>query len=135
MSELTVAEWVKALRSDEYKQGWGLLRSGDEYCCLGVACDVAGVANACEGTLYSYVFSNSGVPGIYRISEATERRLNEAACSNDYLTSKYFPETTEDMGRGFVTDLMSANDDLELSFSEIADVIEAVLPADFIITL
>lgn len=36
------ALWIKALESDEFKQGEGRLRSfGDEYCCLGVACEIA----------------------------------------------------------------------------------------------
>lgn len=36
-------KWVAALRSGEYKQGQSLLLNGDnEYCCLGVACKVAG---------------------------------------------------------------------------------------------
>lgn len=33
-------EWVKSLRSGEYEQGQGRLRIGDEFCCLGVACDL-----------------------------------------------------------------------------------------------
>lgn len=39
------AQWVAALRSDEYKQGIGqltYLNDGEEYhCCLGVLCDLA----------------------------------------------------------------------------------------------
>ena len=36
------AEWVAALRSGEYKQGTGVLRSeANEFCCLGVLCDLA----------------------------------------------------------------------------------------------
>lgn len=41
-------DWIKALRSGNYKQGSGALASEHEYttktsyCCLGVACDVAG---------------------------------------------------------------------------------------------
>src|SRR4051812_48603183 len=34
---------VEALRSDKYNQGRSRLRHGDEYCCLGVACDISGV--------------------------------------------------------------------------------------------
>ena len=34
-------EWIKALRSGQYKQGYRQLRSKIGYCCLGVACDVA----------------------------------------------------------------------------------------------
>lgn len=33
-------EWLRALRSDEYRQGTGTLRYGNEFCCLGVLCDV-----------------------------------------------------------------------------------------------
>jgi hypothetical protein len=36
-------KWVEALRSGRYKQGRGVLRSSDdEFCCLGVACDLFG---------------------------------------------------------------------------------------------
>lgn len=36
-------QWVDALHSEEYKQGTGGLRTGqdrNEYCCLGVLCDL-----------------------------------------------------------------------------------------------
>jgi hypothetical protein len=33
--------WVRALRSGKYKQGKNQLRSGDRFCCLGVACELA----------------------------------------------------------------------------------------------
>lgn len=32
--------WLKALRSGEYKQGKEYLRRNDEFCCLGVLCDI-----------------------------------------------------------------------------------------------
>ena len=34
-------EWVKALRSGEYKQARKSLRKGNKYCCLGVLCDLS----------------------------------------------------------------------------------------------
>lgn len=34
-------EWVKALRSGEYTQGREWLRRSDNFCCLGVLCDLA----------------------------------------------------------------------------------------------
>lgn len=44
MRNVTKEEWVTALRSGEYRQGKGFLRnSDDEYCCLGVLCDLAGM--------------------------------------------------------------------------------------------
>lgn len=36
--------WVAALRSDEYTQGAGCLKTADgNYCCLGVLCKIAGI--------------------------------------------------------------------------------------------
>ena len=32
--------WIKALRSGEYKQARYVLRHEDNFCCLGVACDI-----------------------------------------------------------------------------------------------
>lgn len=32
--------WQEALRSGEYKQGAGSLRVDEQYCCLGVLCDL-----------------------------------------------------------------------------------------------
>lgn len=33
-------KWATALRSGEYNQGYGRLRDGDSFCCLGVLCDL-----------------------------------------------------------------------------------------------
>ena len=45
MTKLTEAQerWVTALESGEYKQGRDRLRDGDDFCCLGVACDLSGL--------------------------------------------------------------------------------------------
>lgn len=40
MNQEVKEKWVRALRSGEYKQGGGVLRSGDRFCCLGVLCDI-----------------------------------------------------------------------------------------------
>lgn len=37
-------KWVEALRSGKYKQGKGALHNADSFCCLGVLCEVMGVA-------------------------------------------------------------------------------------------
>jgi hypothetical protein len=34
-------EWIKRLRSGFYKQGKEHLRYDDEYCCLGILCEIA----------------------------------------------------------------------------------------------
>ena len=35
-----IALWVKALRSGKFKQTRDVLRRGDKFCCLGVACEI-----------------------------------------------------------------------------------------------
>lgn len=35
-----VKKWVAALESGEFQQVKGFLRAGDQYCCLGVACEL-----------------------------------------------------------------------------------------------
>lgn len=60
-------KWVAALRSGEYRQGRGALRSGDEYCCLGVACDLyskeTGVSWESEAeTTFVYLGQNAVLP-------------------------------------------------------------------------
>lgn len=44
MKKEIAEKWVTALRSDKYEQGAGALRSEDDYCCLGVLCDISGLA-------------------------------------------------------------------------------------------
>lgn len=41
LDEEFVRKWIEALRSGEYKQGRNQLRTGDSFCCLGVACDIS----------------------------------------------------------------------------------------------
>lgn len=40
----TLKAWVKALRSGEYRQAKGYLKSNEGYCCLGVLAEVKGVS-------------------------------------------------------------------------------------------
>lgn len=42
MNKVIRQKWIDALRSGEYKQGKGRLRNSEnEFCCLGVLCDLA----------------------------------------------------------------------------------------------
>jgi len=40
MNKERALKWADALESGEYEQGTGTLRAGDQYCCLGVLCDL-----------------------------------------------------------------------------------------------
>jgi hypothetical protein len=40
LTKEVMLDWITALRSGRYQQGKGYLRSNNEYCCLGVLCEV-----------------------------------------------------------------------------------------------
>lgn len=40
MDQRVKEKWIAALRSGNYEQGRSALRSGNQYCCLGVLCDL-----------------------------------------------------------------------------------------------
>lgn len=41
MNQVVKEQWLRALRSGAYQQNRGALRTGDQFCCLGVLCDLA----------------------------------------------------------------------------------------------
>jgi len=52
--------WLEALNSGDYKQGRGNLRTDDNFCCLGVLCDLYDkkgwkILNDSEGDYYAYL--------------------------------------------------------------------------------
>lgn len=52
--------WIDALRSGEYKQGQNRLRLRDEFCCLGVLCDLHQKENPTLGRwVYGYAYASA----------------------------------------------------------------------------
>jgi hypothetical protein len=101
LKKITRAEWVDALRSGEYKQGGGFLYDAENktYCCLGVACALAGVEleNFPPETLRTMLFDDVGAG-----------QLDEwLGLDNDKREA-----------------LAEMNDNEDLSFADIADEIE-----------
>lgn len=89
--------WVKALRSGKYKQGVGKLFDGELHCCLGVACEVAGltpVPSTDFGEFYVTGIHAYGLDGeqnhlprevsamIDSYGDCGRRRDNKAICIN-----------------------------------------------------
>ncbi len=123
--------WVDALRSDTYKQGVGVLRDfDDQFCCLGVACDLA---------------IKAGVPGIKweTLFHPDGQRYSCYALKDDELggTNTNIPTDTVKnwlglSGEGGKFDdksipvspynlsLWKLNDQEKFDFKQIADVIE-----------
>jgi hypothetical protein len=94
MDSAMKARWVAALRSGEYQQADGCLRTADRrYCCLGVLCEISGDGAWEEDGTVSYYNvagqpSNSHLPsemnrkcGITTGQEAELVRLNDGGKS------------------------------------------------------
>jgi hypothetical protein len=101
-------EWVDALRSGKYKQGRGALRRGNEFCCLGVLCEIAikhGViapAKKENRVLFSYEGTTSVLPS----------------------TVQHFAGVKNEYGNFGEGDCLSNRNDHGATFPEIADLIE-----------
>jgi hypothetical protein len=82
-------KWTTALRSGDYKQGRACLRSIDnEYCCLGVLCDVIGLEwhmSDNDSILYSISFGGHNYSAF--LPEALKNLLNLTTEDHEYLVS------------------------------------------------
>lgn len=106
MNKSTKKLWIRALRSDKYKQGQHQLRTiNNRFCCLGVLCDLV------EPESWSDL--SVGVNGFYHNGKAGKPSSSMAKGTG----------LTEDN----INNLISKNDDDGLDFNEIADWIEANL--------
>lgn len=124
------AELVAALRSGEFQQGRNRLRSGetnDQFCCLGVACELSGVV--------SWVFDPALDPKPdtvlargYHMPQSVADYYGFASVNGMFQLGKKTPHldkfAIESLGSG-ITSLVTLNDERELTFSQIADVIES----------
>lgn len=117
MKEDIKSQWVAALRSGDYKQGIGSLVTGDEFCCLGVLCDIseAGRWDA-EGYGSDSEHAGGGADaGTLPLSVVEFAGLNETD-----------PAVNGIPGVGRAWHLSELNDD-GMTFPQIADVIEYFL--------
>lgn len=113
-------KWVDALRSGDYEQGQEQLQTPDgKYCCLGVLCDIV---NPDKWNSYGYEFSYNDIDGkevfftessepntsFYRDVGLDRDLADKLICYNDGAKSSIYNPTRK-----------------QLSFTEIADIIEA----------
>ncbi len=120
MNEDVKTEWVKRLRSGDYPQTKEHLRDDNGYCCLGVLCEVAREAN-----VVTYERIEGGTAVFHRYDGETGAlptsvRLWAGVSGSNPLTDVY----EEEDGTGSRLTLAELNDNLGMSFAEIADVIE-----------
>lgn len=133
-------EWLAELRSGKRRQTKGVLKSRNgSYCCLGVACDLAAVPVVYNG---SYYFGKTDIPEdeysspIYEPSEAELPRDVQEWLGVEDLSSPGSPtldilpvigDLPAPEGANYYTydfNPASLNDELGLTFSQIADMIE-----------
>lgn len=103
-------EWIGALRSGKYPQTKLHLQNKNGYCCLGVACELAGVPKTCDDTGWvAYDGYSSTLPPSAR----------------EWLgVTDQSPLLTPGVGDGaYGPSLASLNDDGK-TFKEIADLVE-----------
>ena len=101
--------WIEALRSGKYKQGYdGCLRNKyDEYCCLGVLCEVMGHT----AELYEDVDE-------YEYNGVTDILTKEVADAMGLYSRVGNPKNPNDIA------LTELNDEVRMPFPQIADALE-----------
>lgn len=127
--------WTAALRSGEYPQAKGYLKTDEGFCCLGVACEVA-IKNGLDietnddnlgykTTSYggSEYFENSTLPrevmewyGIDKINPSVVYEITEDEVDDDGILLLE--------GRPFSTEISELNDTLGFDFNQLADLID-----------
>jgi hypothetical protein len=105
------AKWLEALRSGNYRQGRGLLRNlENDYCCLGVLCDVDTETEQCWYLGF----------GAYKFG------VNESTVELEYFQRLCVPDKQTSLlhYHDIRQRLIRMNDKEGKSFTEIADYIE-----------
>lgn len=103
-------EWIAALRSDEFKQTTGQLKTDSGFCCLGVLCELYRRKHGGEWALSNTFENHSAV-----IPYAVKAWAGLRSCNPDVLVD------------GDQIGLAHVNDVLKYPFSKIADLIEEQL--------
>lgn len=116
-----IRAWVQALRSGEFKQGTGTLRNANsEYCCLGVACELAmrdGVGIRAEIVGYR-------VNGETPVHHGAMPNVVAAWLGVEHDTRYESGDMKLEIGGDRVKFLAEMNDEMRMTFKQIADVIE-----------
>ncbi len=120
MNKAIKAQWISALRSGEYTQGYGALNIGNtKFCCLGVLCDLHKKDNR--------INPKSGYCDWIKLHESN--KLSYLDRTEELPASVYkWAQLQESIpavhynGKPIILSVL--NDQLRLSFQEIADLIE-----------
>lgn len=112
-------KWVAALRSGKYQQGRNMLRPNDnQFCCLGVLCDISGLGKWEDERGDDITFYTVGEDTSETVLPATVRRWAGMRHYEGEFTEK------DQLGVPVIQKLSGLNDSGRWSFEDIADIIE-----------
>jgi hypothetical protein len=122
MNAAVKAKWLEALRSGRFPQTHGTLRDKVGYCCLGVLTELAQNEGVCkmkslDGEHHEYLPVDSD-PGLYGETAGLLGVVQDWAG----IRNSTAPEL--DYAKYGVSSVIGLNDELRLTFAQIADVIE-----------
>jgi hypothetical protein len=126
-------KWLNALRSDEYSQTRGVLMNEGGFCCLGVLCDIYSKEQNVPWDSERRIFGKGGeVPTEIQLwagfVEENPEKMHEE--DDDYIETVSNPGNPKVNHKPEYSSFTSSialsvlNDDIGLSFAEIADLIE-----------
>ena len=121
-----VDKWVADLRSGKYIQGCGYLHRPimNVYCCLGVAADILGRERRHEGSFIGSLYSLVGAEyDFLGVNPDRGMAVDARNIKLEFLTR--IRAKHGDIGDHQKIGLVTLNDDLQWSFTEIADFIDA----------
>lgn len=113
--------WIKALRSNEYKQGRGCLVRKNRYCCLGVALDLGFIPGQWERRGNSGWFFVSEGSTLEEVMEESGNQIGTMPTLDQ--TIKLGLDVAAPQSPSMAYRLAAMNDD-GISFEKIADYIE-----------
>jgi hypothetical protein len=123
-----VKKWIAALRSGKYKQGLQCLCAGDEFCCLGVACDLYAQEHDLKWSPASNVAPVVG--SLSLLGQASHLPIEVILwLGMQNAFGRHWPQKMhgeeEEEGEEEETTSLSILNDLGKTFEEIADIIES----------
>lgn len=117
-------KWVDALRSGEYQQATGKLKSQEGFCCLGVLCDLYAKEHEDAGWEYRGPDRPSDPTDYWYFDDQSEFLPESVAQWAGFQDQTVYVKVVDDVYRE--VDVAELNDDGD-SFKRIADLIEESL--------
>jgi hypothetical protein len=126
-------KWVDALRSGEYQQATGRLRSNDGFCCLGVLCDLYAQEPFNKGWVFKGEYDENPLPQDYWYFDGESELLPSSVrqWAGLYSSSPTIKVEDEDENgdedQFWINVAIAELNDNGSTFKQIADLIEAQL--------